>query len=160
MIFPVHHRVFVRRRDVFAGGAALLAGLAYATGVRANGDEFFVAGQALGDTELVYVGTVKDVDGKYVKGAVVRWEAPAEEGAHNVGFETYTNEFGRYRTVNVARALAALDVPINPDLINVTARKDGYTFVRRLHRGTTARKMGVVEVNFTLARSPAIPAAK
>jgi hypothetical protein len=147
------------RRGMIAGGIALAFGPRVA---RANGDEFFIAGQAIGNTELVYVGSVKDTDGKYVKGVSVRWEATmtGDRGDQHVGFETYTNEFGRYRTVNVARALAALDFTLDPDKVQVTAKKDGYKVKSRLHRGTRAKKMGLIEVNFTMERVAPEAAAK
>ena len=150
------------RRHVMASGLALFASALATDYARANGDEFFIAGQAIGNTELVFVGTVKDADGKYVKGVAVRWEATlsAEDGDQHVGFETYTNEFGRYRTVNIARALAALDFKLDPARVQVTAKKDGYKVKNRLNRGTTAKKMGLIEVNFTLERVPAEAAAK
>ena len=125
----------------------------------ADGDDFFRAGEIIGDTQLVFVGTVKDDRGNYIEAATVRWQATMtdDDGDHHVGFETYTNAVGRYRTVNVMRAVVAADFEFDAGKIDVTAWKPGYSLVRRLRRGRAERTSGVVEVNFTLAKTDAAP---
>lgn len=136
------------RRKLLAGGAALVAAAGLTRSALANGDVFFEAEEIPGQTEFVYFGSVKDEDGNYLDGATVTTDVSDP----HLTYDAYTNVLGRYRSLDVGRAVIDLGFEVDPSKITVTVFKRGYTMVRRMNRGSPRRKKGAFEMNFVMAK--------
>ncbi len=137
------------RRKMLAGGAALCAAaLGYSRAALANGDVFFEAEEIPGQTEFVYFGSVKDEDGNYLDGVTVTTDVSDP----HLTYDSYTNVLGRYRSLDVGRAVIDLGFEVEPRNITVTVFKRGYTMVRRMNRGSPRLKKGAFEMNFVMAK--------
>ena len=68
-------------------------------------------------------------------------------------YDAYTNILGRYRSLDVGRAVIDLGFEVDPKLISVTVFKQGYTMTRRMNRGSPRLKKGAFEMNFVMAKS-------
>jgi hypothetical protein len=134
---------------MLAGGAALCAAAAgLSRTARANGDVFFEAEEIPGQTEFVYFGSVKDEDGNYLDGATVTIDVSDP----HLTYDAYTNVLGRYRTLDVGRAIVDLGFEVDPSKVTVTVYKRGYTMTRRLDRRPVRAKKGAFEMNFVMAQ--------
>jgi len=123
----------------------------------ADGDDFFEIIDVPLDHQLIFVGTVKDKDGNYLQGALVRWHATGAVGVegdeHKSTAGTWTNVLGRFRTVDVARIVARQGAELNPQRVEFTVEKSGYEMVRRLVRTRGRQRMGLQEIDFVMRKS-------
>jgi hypothetical protein len=135
---------------------ALLAGTAFA-----NGDNYFrfnvFADKPL-DQQVIFAGTVKDEDGRRIKDArlTIGIVIPVEVGEKLVTYNAYTNDLGRYRSLDVASVVLALEeLEVSVDASKVTLRidKTGHEEVRRISRARGGQKNGIFEVDFTLKKT-------
>ena len=136
---------------------ALAAFLFASVGGYANGDDFFEILDVPMDDQLIFVGTVKDEDGNYLQDALVRWQATGKVGVdggeHTSTAGTWTNELGRFRTVDVARVVAREGAELDPERVEVTVEKSGYEMVRRLSRNRGSQRMGLQEIDFVMRKT-------
>ena len=137
------------RRKMLGLGAVLSAVAAVSRSAFANGDVFFEAEEIPGQTEFVYFGSVKDEDGNYLDGVTVTTDVSEP----HLTYDAYTNILGRYRSLDVGRAVIDLGFEVDPKLISVTVFKQGYTMTRRMNRGSPRLKKGAFEMNFVMAKS-------
>jgi hypothetical protein len=117
--------------------------------VLANGDLFFEAFEIPGQPEYVVFGNVKDDRGNYLEGAIIT--VSVEEP-----FLSYTSEsglLGRFRTLDVGRAIKGLGYDVDPSLIKVTVSYPGYEVARSVHRGKYGQNKGAVEINFIMRKT-------
>lgn len=135
---------------------ALLAGSALA-----NGDAYFrfnvFAGKPL-EEQVVFAGSVKDEQGRRVKDArlTIGIVIPVEVGEKLVTYNAYTNDLGRFRSLDVASVILALEeLEVTVDAAKVTLKIDkaGYEEVRRIRRERAGQKNGIFEVDFTLKKT-------
>lgn len=136
------------RRKLLTGGAALIAAAGLSRTALANGDVFFEAEEIPGQTEFVYFGSVKDEGGDYLDGATVTIDVSDP----HLTYDAYTNVLGRYRTLDVGRAIVDLGFEVDPSKVTVTVYKRGYTMTRRLDRRPVRAKKGAFEMNFVMAK--------
>ena len=140
----------------------LILSLGFAHGARGNGDEFFQGDVLESDnkpleTQILYAGRVKDQDGDYIEDATitVAITVPTPRGERRVTYNAYTNNIGRYLTLDVAGVvlmMEAIEVEVEPDEVEVTVEKEGYEVVRRLDRSRTRQKNGLFEIDFWMTR--------
>jgi hypothetical protein len=122
---------------VIAIGAAT-ASLAWA-----NGQEFFDPGA---DTriDLVYVGRVRDVNGRFLKGAeVVIWSPDA-----GMTFPALTDANGHYQSPDVGASLKEAAAAVEPKLLKVECVLPGYEQVRPAR--IPIKTHGRVEMDFVM----------
>ena len=133
----------------------LLTGLAHA-----NGDNYFrfnvFAGKPL-EQQVVFAGTVKDEQGRRLKDArlTIGIVVPIEVGEKLVTYNAYTNDLGRYRSLDVASvvlALEELEVPVDAAKVKLKIDMAGYEEARRINRARGGQKNGIFEVDFTLKK--------
>jgi hypothetical protein len=129
-------------------GGAFLALLAPEKSARADGDDFFEAQEIPGIPVYVVFGSVKDDRGNYLSNAVVTVEVAEPV----LIYETTTNLLGRFRTVDVGRAVTDLGYDVDPAQIEVSVSAPGYVPMRRLKRGSPRRKQGAAEIDFVMKR--------
>lgn len=92
----------------------------------ANGQEFFDPG-ADAKVDLAYVGRVRDVSGRFLKGAtVVVWSEAAA-----LTFPAVTDLYGHYRTPDIGASLKEVAVAIDTNDLQVAAALPGYELVRK-----------------------------
>jgi hypothetical protein len=130
--------------------AAVLFALGAITSVviSANGQEFFDPG-ASAKVDLAYVGRVRDVSGKFLKGAtVVFWSDAAD-----LTFPSVTDSFGKYRTPDIGASLKELSIEIDPKELRLACNLPGYELVRTPK--IPSKKGGRVVVDFVLRKSGA-----
>jgi hypothetical protein len=115
----------------FSIRAASLGSIAFAlvatmtSVVWANGQEFFDPG-ADAKVDLAYVGRVRDVSGRFLKGVeVVIWSEAA-----GMTFPAVTDLYGHYRTPDIGASLIEAAVPINPNELKLAVALPGYELVR------------------------------
>jgi hypothetical protein len=109
----------------------------------ANGQEFFDPG-AEGKVDLVYVGRVRDVNGRHLKGAeVVIWSPEA-----GISFPAVTDASGAYRSPDVGASFKEIAAAVDPKKLKVECSLPGYEQVRpaRIPRKTNGR----VELDFVM----------
>ena len=128
--------------------AAILALLAPETGARADGDDFFGAQEISGNPIYVMLGSVKDDGGNYLSNARVTVEVAEPV----LIFDTTTNIIGRFRTVDVGRAITELGYDVNPAQIDVSVSAPGYVLMSRFKRGSLRRTQAIIEVDFVMTR--------
>jgi hypothetical protein len=117
---------------------ATTAGLAWA-----NGQEFFDPGA---DTriDLVYVGRVRDVNGRFLKGAeVVIWSPDA-----GMTFPALTDANGHYQSPDVGASLKQAAAAVQPKLLKVECVLPGYEQVRSAR--IPSKTHGRVEMDFIM----------
>lgn len=123
----------------------------------ADGDDFFEIIDVPLENQLIFVGTVKDEDGNYLRDALVRWRATGPVGdagdEHTSTAGTWTNVLGRFRTVDVARIVAREGAELNPERVEFSVEKPGYVMVRRLVRNRGRQSMGLQEIDFVMRKS-------
>ena len=123
----------------------------------ANGDDFFELIDVPMDDQLIFVGTVKDEDDNYLQDALVRWQATGrvgvDGGEHISTAGTWTNELGRFRTVDVARIVAKEGAELDTERVKLTVEKPGYEVVRRLSRNRGRQRMGLQEIDFVMRKT-------
>ncbi len=123
--------------------------------VHADGDDFFNYSPVPLSEQLVFVGAVRDDKGSPLQGVSVTWAAPlanSEETSKRVVARTSTDVMGRFRTNDVAGLIHSYGYQFDPAHVEVTATKPGYGLVRRLRRTPSRILMGLVEVDFILAK--------
>ena len=91
----------------------------------ANGQEFFDPG-ADAKVDLGYVGRVRDLNGRFLKGAtVVFWSEAA-----GLTFPSVTDMYGHYRTPDIGASLKELALTPDPNELKLAAALPGYELVR------------------------------
>jgi hypothetical protein len=113
----------------------------------ADGDDFFGAIEVPGDPIYVMFGSVKDDRGNYLSN--VRVTVEVAEPA--LIYDTSTNMIGRFRTVDVGRAVTELGYDVDPAQIEISVTAPGYSLVSRFKRDSLRRTQGFVEVDFVMA---------
>ncbi len=121
----------------------------------ADGDDFFQVTETPLESQLVFVGTVKDQAGTYLNGALVTWHAISvdESGEQSSSSGTFTDRMGRFRTVDVARIVALNGYELDPTRVELNVTKPGYVMVRRFKRTRERQRMGLLEIDFVMAKS-------
>jgi hypothetical protein len=119
-----------------------------AISVHADGDELFDPLEIPGQPEYVVFGSVKDNRGNYVSTAVVKVEV--EEPV--LIYETATTILGRFRTVDIGRAVIDLGYDVNPARIKVSVSAPGYVLIRRFNRASPRQARGAVEIDFLMKK--------
>ena len=128
------------------GIAMIISSLAWA-----NGQEFFEP--AHGKVDLAYVGRVRDINGRFLKGAeVVIW-------APDVGltFPAFTDGNGHYRSPDIGANIREVATTVDPKQLKVECALPGYEQVRPARIPNKAA--GTVELNFTLRKVGSASAA-
>ncbi len=118
------------------------------TGARADGDDFFGAIEVLGDPIYVMLGSVKDDRGNYLSN--VRVTVDVAEPV--LVYDTRTNIIGRFRTVDVGRAIIELGYDVDPAQIEISVSAPGYVPMRRFKRDSLRQTQGIIEVDFVMTR--------
>ena len=121
----------------------------FARSALANGDEFFGGVEIVGQTELVYFGSVKDRDGNYLEGVEVTLTCSDP----SLTYVTYTDVIGRYRTADVGRGMIELGYRVDPTKLDIRVAREGYTQVRRLNRSPYLADRGAFEITFTMEKT-------
>jgi hypothetical protein len=129
--------------------AALAAGSCAAGAAWANGDVFFEAEEIPGQTEYVAFGNVKDTDGKYLDNVIVTIDV-AEP---HLTYDAATGVTGRYRTLDVGRAVKDLGFDVDPKLVEVTVFKPGYKMAKRIRLSKATQAKGAIEINFVMEKT-------
>lgn len=144
------------RRKVLGLGAVLSAVVAVSSTALANGDVFFEAEEIPGQTEFVYFGSVKDEAGNYLDNATVTIDVSDP----HLTYDAYTNILGRFRTLDVGRAVVDLGFEVDPKTVTMSVYKPGYKLARTMDRRPARAKKGAFEVNFIMAKDTSPPAKK
>jgi len=118
------------------------------TSVRADGDDFFAVQEIPGNPQYVVFGSVRDDRGNYVSTALVTIEVAEPV----LTYETTTNILGRFRSVDIGRAITDLGYDLDPAQINVSVTAPGYALVRRFNRYSPRRNYGAVEIDFLMTK--------
>lgn len=113
-----------------------------------NGDLFFEAMEIPGDPVYVVFGNVKDAQGGYIEGATITIKVAEPK----LSYTTYTGILGRFRTLDIGRAIEGLGYEVAPSQIEVTVDFSGDYVVRRLDRGRRDQREGAIEMNFVLEK--------
>src|ERR1700680_160963 len=109
----------------------------------ANGQEFFDPG-ADTKVDLVYVGRVRDVNGRWLKGAeVVIWSLEA-----GMTFSAVTDAHGHSFRPDVCAGLGETAAAADPKLLNIACALPGYEQVRPVK--IPNRTSGRVEIDFVM----------
>ena len=109
----------------------------------ANGQEFFDPG-ADAKVDLGYVGRVRDVNGRFLKGVtVVFWSETA-----GLTWPSVTDMYGHYRTPDIGASFKELALNPDPNELKLAAALPGYKLVRapKIPKKTSGR----VIVDFVL----------
>ena len=127
-----------------------------------NGDEFF-RDDAFSDdkpleTQVIFSGSVKDEAGRYVEDATitVALTVATPRGERRIAYNAYTNNIGRYRTLDVASVVLVMEeieVAVDPRTVELSVAKPGYEVTRRLDRSRAGQTSGVFEVDFWMDRT-------
>lgn len=136
----------VRRVALSIVGATALAA---AMPALSNGDTFFNTREIPGNPQYVVFGSVKDVQGHYLKDVTVTVSVVK----HMVELSAHTDVLGRYRTPDVGRSIQDLGYPVDPSLIIVSVDCPGYHIAHRQYRGKYRQSRGAVEIDFVLAKN-------
>ncbi len=144
---------------------ALLVTLIIVAGIDtalSNGDEFF-RDDAFSDdkpleTQVIFSGSVKDAAGRYVEDATitVAVTVATPRGERRIAYNAYTNNIGRYRTLDVASVVLVMEeveVTVDPRTVELSVAKSGYEVTRRLDRSRAGQTSGVFEVDFWMTRT-------
>ena len=145
----------MRRRSrcaVCIGYIVLAIGAITSSLAWANGQEFFDPG-ADSKVDLVYVGRVRDVNGRFLKGAeVVIWSPEA-----GMTFPAVTDAHGAYRSPDVGASLKEMAAAVDPKQLKVECALPGYEQVRPA--GLPGKKNGRVELDFVMRPVGAVASA-
>jgi hypothetical protein len=125
------------------------AALATALPAASNGDTFFNTREIPGNPQYVVFGSVRDVEGHYLKDVTVTVSVVK----HMVELSAHTDVLGRYRTPDVGRSIQDLGYTVDPSLIIVSVDYPGYHIAHREYRGKYRQKLGAVEIDFRLAKN-------
>jgi hypothetical protein len=136
-------------RAIILGIAGFMMTGFIANPARSNGDNFFEAQEIEGDPRYVVFGGVKDTEGRPLQDVLVIIESTDPERSYE---QTYTDVLGRFRTLDIGRAIESLGYSIDPSGITVEAWLEGYHTVRRLNRSPASRSVGVIEISFVMAK--------
>jgi hypothetical protein len=112
-----------------------------------NGDLFFEAQETPGKPEYVVYGSVKDDRGRYLEGVAV----VVQVSNPSLSYTSESGLLGRYRSLDVGKALKWLGYDIDPSKIDVQASYAGYHVTRRLSRARHGQ-LGAIEVDFVLSK--------
>ncbi|MCB2106064.1 MAG: carboxypeptidase regulatory-like domain-containing protein [Rhodobacteraceae bacterium] len=129
-------------------GLAYLALSAPDMGARADGDAFFEPQEIPGNPIYVMFGSVKDERGNYLSSAKVTVNVAEPV----LIYDTTTNILGRFRTVDVGRAIIELGYDLDPAQIDVSVSAAGYVLERRFKRNSLRQTQGIIEIDFVMAR--------
>ena len=131
-------------RAAFLGYIVLAIGAITASLSWANGQEFFEPGAGT-KIDLVYVGRVRDVNGRFLKGAEVAIWSP---GAGMTFPIVTTDAYGHYQSTDVGASLREMTAVVDPKLLNVACALPGYEQIRpaKIPRKTH----GLVEMDFIM----------
>lgn len=132
------------RRAVLAGVAAVGASGA----ALANGDVFFEAEEIPGQTEYVAFGNVKDDKGNYLDNVIITIDVSEP----HLTYDAATGITGRYRTLDVGRAVKDLGFELEANKVTVTVFKPGYKMLKRIRLSKATQTKGAIEINFVLAK--------
>jgi hypothetical protein len=113
-----------------------------------DGDTFFGAQEILGKPEYVVFGSVKDEQGEHLAGAFVTVKVDEPM----LSYTELADMLGRYRTLDLGRAVKGLGYTLDPSLVTVTVSYPGYHVVHRLNRGRHGQIKGAIELNFVMAK--------
>jgi len=139
---------FISKRKALVGAAMLVAAASLAPNAFANGDEFFGAEEIPGHTEFVYFGSVKDEAGNYLDAV----EVTLHVAEPPLTYVAYTDIIGRFRTLDVGRAIVDLGYEVDTRNFQVHVARDGYKQVRMMNRAPLRAKKGAFEINFVMAK--------
>lgn len=129
-------------------GFVLLASIVWARAAWPNGDLFFEAAEIPGKPEYVLFGNVKDERGKYVEAAVVTVFVKEPR----LNYTSQTDILGRFRTLDIGRAIRGLGYEVDPSQIDIVIESPGLRVARRVYRGKRGQNKGAVEINFVMER--------
>lgn len=132
---------------------AVVLALTSGSSAWSNGDLFFEAMEIPGKPEYVIFGSVKDGKGKYVVGAYVT----VKVGEPRLSYTSETGMLGRFRSLDIGRAIRSLGYEVDPSRIEVEVEYPGHKESRRLYRGKRGQKKGAVEINFVLEKESKSP---
>ncbi|HVY80481.1 MAG TPA: hypothetical protein VG994_05815 [Steroidobacteraceae bacterium] len=113
-----------------------------------SGAMFLQSTEIPGNPEFVIFGSVKDEQGKYVDGAIVK----VKVAEHMLEFSAQTNVIGRYRTPDIGRAIKDLGYDVDLSLITVIVESPNYEVVQRQYRGKYRQNKGAIEMNFRVKK--------
>jgi hypothetical protein len=131
------------RRASWLGYVVFALGAAASSVVWGNGQEFFDPG-ADGKVDLVYVGRVRDVNGRFLRAAeVVIWSPQA-----GMTFPAVTDASGHYSSPDVGASLKETGAAVDPKELQVTCALPGYELVKPAKLPT--RTQGRVNLDFVL----------
>ncbi len=131
----------------------------YASG---NGDEFFrddaFSDDVPLDTQTIFSGSIRDEEGNYIEDATITVAITVQtpRGERRITYNAYTNNIGRYRTLDVASVVLVMEeveITVDPADVELSVEKTGYEVVRRLDRSRARQKSGVFEIDFWMAPS-------
>lgn len=134
---------------------ALLLTLIAAPPAWPNGDDFFRGTDSPLSSQLVFVGSVRDDAGRYISGALVTWNAISRDAEQVTSAGTYTDAIGRYRTIDVEHIVRNNGLEFDPARVEINVTKPGYIMVSQFRRTAATKQMGLIEINFILARAGA-----
>jgi hypothetical protein len=117
-----------------------------------NGDEFFR------DNAFSYSGSVRDESGNYIEDATITVAITVQtpRGERQISYNAYTNNIGRYRTLDVASVVLVMEeieLEVDPDVVELSVEKSGYRVTRRLDRSRALQLNCVFEVDFWMTQS-------
>ena len=93
-------------------------------------------------------GSVKDDRGNYLSNARVT----VEVAEPTLIYDTTTNIIGRFRTVDVGRAITELGYYVDPTQIEISVSAPGYVPMRRFKRDSLRRTQRIIEIDFVMTR--------
>jgi hypothetical protein len=138
-------------RAIGRGGIALALLVAVggsATPSWGDGEPFFAAMEIPGKPEYVVFGAVKDDQGAYLRGAniTVTVSDPALMSVAT------TDTMGRFRTLDVGRAIKDMGYDVDASHIDVSVTDPGYRLAHKINRGRGGQNSGAVEMDFVMER--------
>jgi hypothetical protein len=136
----------IRRAAVLS--VILLGSLLFAAPGWSNGDMFFESAEIPGKPEFVVFGNVKDDRGQYIVSAVVT----VKVAEPRLAYTAETDIIGRFRTLDIGRAIRGLGYDVDPSAIEVTVEFPGHRIARRVNRGKRGQNKGAIEINFVITK--------
>lgn len=133
-------------RSVPVAWATVLATLLCTVPAWSNGDLFFEAQEIPGKPEYVIFGNVKNETGVYIEDAVVTVIVKEPR----LTYTAETGILGRFRTLDIGRAIRGLGYDVDPAQIQVTVDHPGYEVTKRFYRGRRDQNSGAIEFNFVM----------
>jgi hypothetical protein len=113
-----------------------------------DGEPFFAAMEIPGKPEYVVFGSVKDDQGTFLRGAnvTIKVSDPAMMSVAT------TDTMGRFRTLDVGRAIKDMGYDVDASHIDVSVAHPGYHMARKFNRGRGGQNSGAIEVDFVMER--------